>query len=336
MPRPSPIVFGSGPPQPSSAAPIPHSTPPTRISFGQSPQTPPPSATARISFGRPHPAPTHSATEHFPPPAPIFFGQPPHAPPRSSVNVSTHPTPARISFGRPPPVSISLPARHSTTPALVCFGRPPRALPTHSTTPISSGVPLSSQPTPPTPPPHRHRPAAVSPEHESIAQSIYFPVVSPASQSEWTLREKAIIAGRLQHHDPDAEFPPFTPEGAEILNRFTSCQQWLLRASAELLSPEQEASIRQSDPQNLAYRTTPTWDLYRTLYKVATGIYPGCDEIVPHPREVGAAEGAHGEITACLESSMTCFKALFRRHQILTQAVKDYDSIIADVERNLM
>src|ERR1700676_1710085 len=77
--RPRPIVFGSGLPRPLSTAPIPHSTPPTCTSFGQSPQAPPPTAPAPISFGRPHLAPTHSVAEHFPPPAPIFFGQPPHA-----------------------------------------------------------------------------------------------------------------------------------------------------------------------------------------------------------------------------------------------------------------
>jgi len=164
-----------------STAPIPHSTPPTRISFGQSPQMPPPSALARISFGRPHLALTHSIAKHFPTLAAIFFGQPPHAPPRSYINVSTHPAPAQISFGQPPPVPISSPAHHSTMPAPVCFGRPPHAPPTHSTTPISSGIPLPSQPTLPTPPPHQYRPAIVSLENEPITLSIYFPVVSPAS-----------------------------------------------------------------------------------------------------------------------------------------------------------
>jgi len=97
-------------------------------------------------------------------------------------------------------------------------------------------------------------------------------------------------------------FPPFTPEGAEILNRFMSCQQWLLRASAELLSPEQEASIRQSDPQNLHTEQPQPGICIEPCIRLLLGFYPGCDEIVPHPREVGAAEGAHGEITACLES----------------------------------
>jgi len=179
----SPIVFGSGSPRPRQLPQFLIFQPCRLVSLWQAPQTPPPSAPTRISFGRPHLAPTHSVTEHFPPRLHLFRQAP--ACPSPLPPLMFHPSDAGADIFWPASlVPISSPDRHSTNAGshfvLVASSSTPDSL--HYSHILRRS--LSSQPTPLHPPPHRHRPA-LYPEHESITPSIscsgWFP--QPVSQS---------------------------------------------------------------------------------------------------------------------------------------------------------
>ena len=84
-----------------------------------------------------------------------------------------------------------------------------------------------------------------------------------------------------------------------------------------------------------SYSTTPWWDVFNFPYTIASGEGNWREEVLRH-RELGTIEGAHGEMSARLESAMTIFKVLLRRQQLFSKALECYDQIIADMENGLL
>jgi hypothetical protein len=162
--------------------------------------------------------------------------------------------------------------------------------------------------------------------------------------------QSRLIQSLLRLLAPTEPFPPYTDEGAESVNQLIQCRQWLLHAGDRLLDPHQaydEAWLHLGASANeygLAlddYRSTPGWDLFYVLRDIAYHHYGQWDSQMPeafnelNAKEIGAIAGAKGEIFADLESTMTHFRVLFARHQMLGIALLQWDQILQDMEDNL-
>ena len=141
------------------------------------------------------------------------------------------------------------------------------------------------------------------------------------------------------------QIPPSQAEGAQFLNRFIYCRQWLLRSANGLSAGEQSnanswlnflAASGEAPLTSTSYMPLPKWDNFNILYSIASGQIVDGEADVLNQREVRAMEGAHGEIQAGLESTMRLFEILLKRHELLLEAMERYDRLIADVENNLV
>jgi hypothetical protein len=154
-----------------------------------------------------------------------------------------------------------------------------------------------------------------------------------------------VIEALLPLLSPGSPFPPFTPEAAANVNELIRCRQWLLHAGTPLLDPHEgydEAwlhyitSYEKYDYRPESYRTTPSWDLYRTLSDIAGESHPAgksnerCDD------SNGAFAAAKGEIFSTLESSMAYFKVLHTRDRLFRKALEEYGDLISDLEHNVL
>jgi hypothetical protein len=92
-----------------------------------------------------------------------------------------------------------------------------------------------------------------------------------------------IIEALLPLLAPRCPFLPFTPKAVANVNKLIWCHQWLLHAGSPLLDPHEgynEAwlhyitSYKEYNYQPESYRTTPSWDLYWTLSKIAGESHP--------------------------------------------------------------